>query len=391
MALALLQRGAAVIPVGAAVPQPELESLAGSLGLAFVADESALAPLKSGTTRSAPRDARLGLLSSGSTGTPKLVWRSAAQVAAAARVYAESVHLSGEDRVMALVPLEHSYGLQNVMLASLGCGASLVFPGTAHPRAVAAKAAESRVTLFPAAPAFLDFLIKSVKSRPLGSVRAAISVGTALATRIHADFTSAFGVPLWQSYGASEAGPVCLNKDGSGHGGTVDLGRPCAGVRVRIVAGDGTDAPEGEPGELVVESPAVGLGYEGETDAASRIEKGRFHTGDLAVSEGGVLRFAGRRKLLIAAAGHKVDPLEVETVLRGHPAVADAAVVAHREDALREVVKALVVTSGAVGVTELMEFCAASLSPWKVPRIFEFRAELPRNAMGKLIRERLDP
>jgi acyl-CoA synthetase (AMP-forming)/AMP-acid ligase II len=137
-----------------------------------------------------------------------------------------------------------------------------------------------------------------------------------------------------------------------------------------------------------VRSPAVAVGYQGEGDGASRIEAGRFVSGDLGVRRGAEVWFAGRAKLLIATAGRKVDPIEVERVLLAHPAVRDAAVLPHREGD-REIVAALVVADPGVQAAELIDFCAVSLSPYKVPRLIGFRDALPRNAAGKLERGRL--
>jgi long-chain acyl-CoA synthetase len=154
----------------------------------------------------------------------------------------------------------------------------------------------------------------------------------------------------------------------------------------------GAEVAEGVPGELVIESPAVGMGYDSEGDEArsgSRFEGRRFHTGDRVVRERGVFCFRGRLKVFIAAAGHKVDPAEVEQVLLSHPDIADAAVVGHPAGEGREEVKALVVIRRPIEPLALMDFCSRSLAAYKVPRIIEIRDSLPRNAMGKLQREAL--
>jgi len=316
-------------------------------------------------------------------------------VHAGLKIYAESVGLGSSDRVLAVLPLEHSYGFNNVLLATLAAGGAIILPGTAHPRAVAAMARREEARLLPAAPVFFDLLARSAgadERAALGGLRAAVSVGTALPRRVHTAFCSTFGVPLYQSYGTSESGPVALNKDGVPDGDFVALGAPCPGVTVTLEDDSGHEVSDGVTGEIVIESAAVGLGYETGTDeraGGSRFEGRRFRTGDLATRDGGVLRFRGRIKVLIAAAGHKVDPAEVEQVLLAHPDVADAAVVPHAAGDGREEVKALIVARRTVAPLELTDFCARSLAPYKVPRIIEFRNSLPRNAMGKLQREAL--
>ena len=404
---ALALRECAVVPVSATLTAGERETLTQRFGLKAIVElgEVSLTGVQGAATPDGTKPANgdppvLGLLSSGSTGTPKLVWRNARQVRAASEIFRASLGLQSNDCIMAVIPLEHSYGYQNLMLAALGAiddGGSdnlvrLAFPRTQHPRSVARCTGPSGTTVFPGAPAFLDMITRMVEPDGLAkSVRVCLSVGTALSTRIHRDFTQRFGLPLWQSYGASEAGPVCLNRDGAASGELMDLGEECDGVTVRIVGKNEEDLPDGEEGEIVIESPAVGIGYEGEHSGASRILPGVFHSGDLGIREGGRLRFSGRRKLLISVAGNKVDPLEVEEVLRLHPDVQDVAVVAALGEDAREWVKALVVPRKEVSALNLMDFCAQKLAPYKVPRFIEFRSELPRNSMGKLLREKLQP
>ncbi|MBX7244281.1 MAG: AMP-binding protein [Candidatus Sumerlaeaceae bacterium] len=390
-ALALLELGCTIIPISADSPEAELGSLAQNCAARWIVRCSTATAVTGDVPTASTPEAALGLLSSGSTGRPKLVLRSTDHVRAAMDVYIRSVALAAEDKVMAVVPLEHSYGFANVFLSSLQQGATIVFPGTAHPRAVVEAARRDGVTLFPGAPLFFDLMAKFAKPGDAGlpGVRACISVGTALATRIHAAFTAAFNVPLWQSYGASEAGPVCVNKTGEPDGEMLALGEPCDGVEIQILGEDGNPVPDGAEGEIVVVSPAVGIGYDGPTDGASRIEPGRFYTGDIGCMRNGTLFFRGRRKLLVAAAGNKVDPQEVENVLLLHPKIADAAVVPHREEDGREFVKAIVVLREPAEVVEISEFCASRLAAFKIPRVFEFRDSLPRNTLGKLQREKL--
>ncbi len=406
---ALALRDCSVVPVSSGLTVGERQALAQRFGLEAIVELGNVTatgePGPESTIVDHGETPVLGLLSSGSTGSPKLVWRNAQQVRAAGSIFRKSLGLTADDCIMAVIPLEHSYGYQNLMLAALGaieesgddCSTDdelvrLAFPRTHHPRSVARCAEPSGTTIFPGAPAFLDMMTRMVEPEGLAkSVRICLSVGTALSTRIHRDFTQHFGVPLWQSYGASEAGPVCLNRDGGVFGDLMDLGAVCDGVVVRIVDKDGVDLPDGEEGELIIESPAVGMRYEGNHDGASRILPGFFHSGDLGIREGGRLRFSGRRKLLISVAGNKVDPLEVEEVLRLHPDVEDVAVVAALGEDAREWVKALVVPRKQMSALNLMDFCSQKLAAYKVPRLIEFRSELPRNSMGKLQRDKLKP
>lgn len=387
--LALLHLGAFQIPVSPELQPSELEAIANRGSAGWILSGSEIIPAPS---PHCPRSdgACLGLLSSGSTGAPKLVLRGADHVAAALQIYRAAVNLTSDDRVLALLPLEHSYGFHNVVLATLAAGATLFLHPTPHPRLALQSIRKYGITILPAAPIFFDLLVKffggSSQQLPL---RAAISVGTALSRRIHEQFLQVFGLPIWQSYGTSESGPVALNKSGTPHGDFLALGEICPLVSVYIVGDDGHPCPEGETGEIIIDSPAVGIGYLSTNDGASRFVGRTFYTGDLGFIRSGELYFAGRRKTLIAAAGHKVDPLEIEQVLRDHPDVSDAAVLGVPDEDGIEQITAYVCAREGLSHAELLTHCAQRLAPYKVPRVIHFRASLPRNNMGKLLREQL--
>jgi long-chain acyl-CoA synthetase len=388
-ALALLEAGCAVMPASAELTDAERADVCAAFGARWIGAGGPGAPPKAPAAE-VPGLAQ-ALLSSGSTGAPKIVLRTRAQVEAGVRIHATTIGLRPDDRVLALVPLSHSYGFNSVMLGALTTGACVVLPDATHPRSVARAVESAGVTLLPGPAIFFDMLNRFLQSAGplLRSVRACIAVGDITSASTWQAFTRSFGVPLWQSYGASEAGPVLLNTTGSADAaGQLALGTPYREVEVDLVGEDGAPAADGEMGEIAVRSPAVAFGYQGAGDGSSRIEAGRFFSGDLGVRRGGEICFAGRAKLLIAIAGRKVDPIEVERALLAHPAVKDAAVLAHREGD-REIVRALVVGDPGVGAAALIEFCARSLSPYKVPRLIEFRDALPRSAAGKLLREQL--
>jgi len=388
--LALLHVEAFQVPVSRELTATEVSALAEQARATRLLDDGTIAPTSVIADGRRNDTACLGLLSSGSTGRPKLVLRSAEHVAAAMEIYAQAVGLSEDDRVLALLPLEHSYGFHNVVLATLGWGATLVLQAVPHPRLALRTILDHAITILPAAPVFFELLVKFAGAAPPQlPLRAAISVGTALSRRIYDAFFEAFALPLWQSYGTSETGPVALARRGTPHGDFLALGEVLPGVRVTIVDENGTPQSEPQVGEIVIESPAVGIGYDGPNDGASRFDGRLFYTGDLGFFRDGELYFAGRRKLLIAAAGHKVDPLEIEQVLKTHPAVRDAAVVGKPDSHGIEQITAYVCASPGLTHAELLAHCAQHLASYKVPRTIYFRDSLPRNAMGKLLRDKL--
>ena len=163
-------------------------------------------------------------------------------------------------------------------------------------------------------------------------------------------------------------------------------------MRVSIHGEDGEELPPGVAGEVGVVSPVAATGYvSGARPDQQTFRDGKIFPGDLGMlDEEGRLTLVGRTKTLIDVLGRKVDPLEVEDVLVGHPAVEEAVVVGDRIGADRaEVVKAAVVVAGECTERELIRYCKERLSPYKVPQVIEFRDAIPRSPIGKVLRKEL--
>jgi acyl-CoA synthetase (AMP-forming)/AMP-acid ligase II len=397
-ALALLEQRCTVLPIAADAPSDAVQAPLAAFRPDWEVSEDALVRPQSaeptgvlathgdsqaseGDDDDAPLQA---LLSSGSAGQPKIVLRSVRQVAAGVRIFSSGVELDPDDRVLLMVPLQHSFGFNSVMLGAL------VIPRSRHPRGIVADLEDGGVTLFPAPPLFFDWMCRFADETPGPrlAVRAAVSVGDVVPRATHDAFVARFGIPLWQSYGASEAGPLLLNRNGTRGSETMALGRPYPEVHIDLRDEGGNPVADDAAGEIVAFSPAVGLGYLGTHDGASSFVGREFHTGDLALRRDGDIHFAGRRKVLITRAGRKIDPAEIERVLRTHPGVLDAAVRV-AGDTGHDPLQALVVTRHSVAAQELIEHCARSLEAHKVPRRIEFRGTLPRDGTGKLQRDRL--
>ena len=387
--LALLEMSVFQVPASPQLTNSEGQQIIERVKAYALLREKELLPVATDAQRHSDA-AVLGLLSSGSTGKPKLVLRTYEQILASTEIYRSAVSLTESDSVLAVLPLEHSYGFHYVLLATLRYGARLILSSVAHPRTVLSLVQNEGITLLPAAPVFFDLLARcgAPDCGPL-PLRACVSVGTALSRRIYEAFTSVFDVPLWQSYGTSESGPVALNRTGTIHGEFLALGEVLPKVSVTIRDEEDHELPDGQVGEIVIESPAVSLGYDGAEVGTGTFNRSTFYTGDLGFIQDGILYFMGRKKMLIAAAGHKVDPLEVEQVLLRHPAVNDAAVVGEPDERGIEQIVAYVCTKGGVSHADVLSHCACHLAPHKVPRVIHFRATIPRNAMGKLQREKL--
>lgn len=351
------------------------------------------APLTGG----APDDVLINQYSSGSTGRPKRAARTQGQCCAEARIVTETLALTPDDVILCAVPLFHAYGLGDCFFAATGSGARLVLQPQVQPFIVKRQRTlelveEERVTIFPLVPFMAELLASAPGEGDLSSLRYCFSAGTALPASTFAAFDERFRVPVRQLYGCTESPSIAVNLDLDPRPTAGSVGHPFRDVRVRIQGEDGSELGPGEVGEIGVQSPVAASGYVGMGHADTRtFRDGWVFPGDLGMlDEEGRLTIAGRTKIFIDVLGHKVDPLEVEDVLLLHPAVEEAVVVGTRSatsDA--EVIKAAVVTNAPASERELIHFCKERLASFKVPQVIEFRDEIPRSTLGKVLRKEL--
>jgi long-chain acyl-CoA synthetase len=336
--------------------------------------------------------------SSGSTGTPKGMVRTAAQLAAEADAFYDTVGVTEHDVILGLVALFHSHGLGNALLASVRSGATLVLLPSFQRDAVLAAIERERVSVFPSVPFICQTLAETRRAEraETGSLRLCFTAGAPLARETFDLWGARFGVPLRQLYGCSEAGSVTINLDDDVAETAASSGRPMKGIELAVLRPDGEACAPGESGEVSFNSPAATTRYDGlspEANAESFVA-GWFRTGDLGhLDASGNLYVTGRTKLFISTSGYKVDPFEVEDVLRRHPAVADVVVVGAAGSAGDQVVKAVVVPRDPGDEralrAQLLALCRAELAVHKVPRVVEFRDEIPKSPLGKILRKYL--
>lgn len=332
--------------------------------------------------------------SSGSTGLAKWVCRSQANLVAEADGFGEVADMSAADVVLGAAPLFHSHGMANGMLAAVRAGATLVLldrpaddaapdpPFALRCGHVLDLLERERVSVFPGVPFMFDALAVTGKRAKvdLSALRLCFSAGNFLPEATWRRFRDVFGVEVRQLYGCTEAGAVTLNTEPSDKTDWQSVGPPIPGMEVRV---------DPDSGELEMRSAALGR-YLGDDP---RDPEGWFPTGDLGRrDERGRLWITGRTKLFIDSGGHKVDPLEVEAVLDAHPEVAESAVVGVPQPGRGEEIRAFVVLHGETPDTPpkaLVAHCRERLAAFKVPRRVEVRDELPRSALGKLLRGQL--
>jgi acyl-CoA synthetase (AMP-forming)/AMP-acid ligase II len=315
--------------------------------------------------------------SSGSTAKPKGIALTADNVLAEAENVTTTLDLGRGDRVLAGVPLFHSYGFDLGVLPALYSGATLLLENTFVPRHTMRRLAY-RVAAFLGVPAqYQAFLTTRIDKTPdLSGVRWLLSCTAPLAPETVTEFLDRFGAPICQHYGSSETGAVTTHLPAEVANRPASVGRPMSGVEVSLDA----------EGEVVVRSAAVARRYVlGAPEGEAPLGDGVFRTGDLGrMDADGFLTLVGRRDAMINVGGLKVAPAEVSSTLERHPAVREAAVLGFPYGRGEEVVYAVVALSEPAGEEELLNFCRGALAEHKVPRRIEIRDELPRTATGKV-------
>jgi len=340
----------------------------------------------------APDDIALVLMTSGSTGKPKIVPLSHRNVCVSAADVCRSMGLTPQDRCLCMWEQYHIGGLVDLLLAPLVSGGSVVVTSGFNAATFFELLHKRNPTWFQGVPTTLNELVVHAGRNPVAarpsSLRLIRSVAAALAPKLMLELEVLFGVPVIQTFGMTEAGPLISStalppagrKPGS-------VGRSC-GPQIRIVGVGGESLAAGETGEVAIRGPNVFTGYENDPDAnATQFRDGWFHTGDIGHLDGdGVLFLTGRIKQLINRGGEKISPQEVDDALLDHPAVSEAAAFAIPHPTLGEDVAAAVVLRGPVAAEDLRAFLSSRLAAFKVPRHVAVLERLPRNPVGKIDR-----
>jgi long-chain acyl-CoA synthetase len=330
---------------------------------------------------------------SGTTGVPKCTARSHRNLACEAMNFNQTTGVAADDRFLCTIPLYHAHGFANALLAALYAGATLVVMEEFNRAAVVELFARERITIFPAVPLIFDLLSRRVmgQSRPGNSLRLVFSAGAALSPAVSREFREAFGVYVRQLYGTTEVGSAAINLDLNLQDSLDSVGLPMKNVRIEILREDGSAVPQGEIGEIAIQSAAMPDGYLRQPELSQqKFHDGYFWPGDVGRKDSrGYLYPQGRGAWLVSSAGRKVDPMEVEAVIAAFPKVREVVVVGVPGYLGEHVVKAVIVAREACQEQEIIDFCRDRLTDFKIPRLVEFVNEIPRNAFGKILRKDL--
>ena len=298
------------------------------------------------------------------------------------------------DMVLLAIPLFHIYAMNAALNLMLREGATAVLVDRFDPSETLRLVERHRVTVLYGVPQMFQAWLAAGRRQDfdLSSVRLAVSGAAPLPAEVLNAFLDRFGCTIWEGYGLTETSPVvATNALGEvAKGGSIGL--PLPGLEVRLLDEDGTDALDGDPGELLVRGPNVFRGYWNRPKETEEVfHEGWLRTGDIAYrDEDGYLHIVDRSKDLIIVSGFNVFPGEVEQAVAAHPQVEECAVVGVPDERTGEAVKALVVPrpGGEVTADDLLEHCRALLARFKLPKSVEFVDQLPRHVTGKVLRRR---
>jgi benzoate-CoA ligase family protein len=371
-------------PLAASVPVHRLDDLAACAPDESVYDTSADSPA-------------FWLYTSGTTGTPKAAMHRHGSIPVVCETYGTQVlGISREDRCLSAAKAFFAYGLGNSLLFPLSVGACAILnPVPARPDVMAEAAAKYGASLFFAGPTFFANMLRAgMPADALGGVRLAASAGEALPAQLYERWTGHFGIDILDGIGMTEMLHIFLsNKPGQVRAGTTGVAVP--GYHLRIVDEDtGREVTEPDtPGTLYVRGESAATGYWSRYEASRLVFQGEWlRTGDTYLRDGdGYYACLGRTGDMIKASGIWVSPMEVESRLLAHPAVAQAVVVAaHDADDLEKPVAYVILSAGQQATeAELIEFCRDGLPSFKRPRAVVFTDGFPTTATGKVRRVEL--
>lgn len=352
------------------------------------------------SVRVEPDDLALLQYTGGTTGVPKgamLTHRNLVANIAQSHAWIQPVLREGEDKILCVLPFFHLYGIAACLHLAVLLGATMILLPRWDVKEVLRTIHRLRPTLFPGVPTMYIAInhYPDLGRYDLSSLRFCLSGAAPLPAEVQQEFERRSGCRMVQGYGMTEASPVTHLTPLVGETPLRSTGLPVPNTDVRVVDVETGQQimPPGEEGEIIVRGPQVMKGYwRMPTETANVLRDGWLHTGDIGyMDERGFFYVVDRKKDMIISGGAKVFPREVEEVLYQHPGVREVAVVGVPDPYWGEAVRAYIVPrEGAhLDEAEVIQFCKERLAAYKVPKSVEFRDELPKTLVGKILRRAL--
>ncbi|HHT9125620.1 MAG TPA: class I adenylate-forming enzyme family protein [Candidatus Brocadiia bacterium] len=345
---------------------------------------------------------------SGTTANPKGVMLTHKNIVSNLQGCVPRFHFTEHEIMLGTLPLFHALAFTTTLALPLYFGATIVYTGRfSAPKALDAIT-KNKVTFVVAVPSMYRVLLRTIAERQkvetqcVESLRLCTTGGEPVAKDLIDSFSKISSFPLIEGYGLTEASPV-VSVNSPENNKPCTAGQPLPNLKVRIVDDNGSNLPANKDGEIWVKGPNVMKGYHNmpEETRQTITPDGWLKTGDIGrLDEDDFLKITGRKKELIIISGENVSPYEIEEVLSHHPKVFEVAVVGVKDDVRGEVPKAYVSLHEHENPPEtdvetqriaslLREFCKGKLPPYKIPKYFEFRKELPHGTTGKVLKRAL--
>jgi len=419
---AIWQAGGIAVPLCITYPPPSLQHVIDNTGAKIVVGgreyESILAPLTDGRgiqllilesvdrgsidlkqlPKIVPDRKAMILYTSGTTSLPKGVVTTHKNIEAQIRALVTAWEWSSSDHILCALPLHHVHGVINVISCAMWSGATVEFVHPFSVESVFSVFERGDVNLFMAVPTIYFKLITYWESLSaaeqqsmngiLSKFRLMVSGSAALPVSTMEKWEKISGHRLLERYGMTEIG-MGISNPYRGERKAGYIGQPLPGVTVRLTDDQNRVVVNNDPGEIQIRGENVFAEYWNNPAATEKAftPDGWFRTGDVAVVEHGYYRILGRDSVdIIKSGGYKISALEIEEVIRTYPAVVDVSVVGLENEEWGELVAAALMVREAIDMSELNSWLRERMPPYKTPRRYTVAKELPRNAMGKILK-----
>ena len=298
--------------------------------------------------------------------------------------------------VVCALPLYHIFALTACfLLGTRAGGVNLLIPNPRDMAGFVKELMKYQVNFFPGVNTLYNGLLHTPGFDKVDFSKLKVSNGGGMATQkpVAEKWLAVTGCPLSEGYGLSETSPTLTCNPASIDKFSGSIGVPVPSTYISIRDDDGNEVPLGQPGEICAKGPQVMAGYWNRPDETARVmtADGYFRTGDIGVmDENGYTKIVDRKKDMILVSGFNVYPNELEEVIASHPGVLECAIIGVPDAKTGEAVKAFIVRKDpALTAEDVIKFCGTQLTNYKVPKLIEFRTELPKTNVGKILRREL--